>query len=85
MIPFLQHMIAFLPQLHSFLNQIGARLPPDDLHEITVGIAWIIAPMQPEEGINALSLFAHPILEQVVRISTSDQLEAGQIRVMAGK
>lgn len=78
-------MVVFLPQLHAFLNEIGPRLPPDDLHEITTGIAYIIQPMQPSEGINALSLFAHPILEQVVRLSTSPQLESGQLRIMAGR
>lgn len=77
-------MVVYLPQLHAFLNEISARLPPDDLYEITTGIAYIIQPMQPAEGINALSLFAHPILEQVVRLSTSPQLESGQIRIMAG-
>lgn len=77
-------MVVYLPQLHSFLNEVGSRLPPDDLFQITEGIAHIIRPMQPQEGINALSLFAHPILEQVVRLSTTQQLEAGQLRIMAG-
>jgi len=80
-----QHMIPYLPQLHSFLQEPGARLPPDDLLAITEGIGHILASIQPpEEGVKALSMFCTPLLEQIFRI-TSATTDKAQLRLVASR
>jgi hypothetical protein len=77
--------VSYLLQLHSFLEENGARLPVDDVFSITEGISCIIRVIQPpEEAHKALQLFCAPLLEQVLRITTTST-DRGQLRIVSSK
>ena len=74
-------MIPYLPQLHTYLQDLDARLPPDDLLTISQGIAHIIAAMPTPDAIQSLTLFCNPLLEQVFRICSQPQVDRSQMKI----
>jgi transportin-3 len=59
------HLIPFLPQLHTFIQTVSAKLAAEDLLDLTAAIAHIIVAMPPNEIPQTLSTFAMPNLEIV--------------------
>ncbi|GAA99924.1 hypothetical protein E5Q_06627 [Mixia osmundae IAM 14324] len=64
-----QHLIPYLPQLHTFLTDVGPNLDPADYAELTEGVAHVVAAMPPQEAIAAMPMFCMPMLEQLHTIA----------------
>lgn len=73
-------MIPYLPQLHTYLQDLANRLPPDDLLIISQGIAHIISAMPPQDAIQSLLLFCNPLLEQVFKVSSQANVERASLK-----
>merc|ERR1719487_956836 len=50
-----EHLVAFLPQLHSFIQTVSGKLGAQDLLDLSAAIAHIIVAMPPHEIASALS------------------------------
>ncbi|GAA5966217.1 hypothetical protein JCM21900_003336 [Sporobolomyces salmonicolor] len=59
------HLVPFLPQLHTFLQNVSSKLGREDLLDLAAAIAHIIAAMPSSEIPQALSTFTMPNLEIV--------------------
>ncbi|GAA5861972.1 hypothetical protein JCM1840_006893 [Sporobolomyces johnsonii] len=59
------HLVPFLPQLHTFLQNVSSKLGREDLLDLAAAIAHIIAAMPASEIPQALSTFTMPNLEIV--------------------
>ena len=77
-----QHLIPYLPQLHAFVEDVGPKLPPDDLAEVTQGIAHIISAMSPDAALQALPMFCLPLVEQLHAFA-QEPAEAGKAQIQA--
>lgn len=66
-----QHLIPYVPQLHAFMENVGSKLPSEDLTEVSTGIAYVISAMNSEQAVQALPLFCKPILDQVKTFAAS--------------
>ncbi|KAG0141932.1 hypothetical protein CROQUDRAFT_67819 [Cronartium quercuum f. sp. fusiforme G11] len=60
-----QHLVSFLPQLHTFYQTISSTLGRDDMFELSGAIAHIIAVMPPHEASSALQSFCMPLVEKL--------------------
>ena len=61
----LQHLVEFLPQLHSFLATMGTKLVQDDKVQVYEAIAYVISAMPMEQAAQSLRTFSLDILERV--------------------
>ncbi|KAK4704603.1 transportin-3, partial [Phenoliferia sp. Uapishka_3] len=59
------HLVAYLSQLHAFVQSVAGRIGAEDLLDISAGIAHIICVMPLEEAPAALSSFCMPNIELV--------------------
>ncbi|KAI0080303.1 ARM repeat-containing protein [Panus rudis PR-1116 ss-1] len=60
-----QHLVDFLPQLHTFLGSMGNKLIQDDKVQVYHAIAYVISAMPMEQAAQSLRTFAWDILAQV--------------------
>ncbi|GAA5991442.1 hypothetical protein JCM10908_005703 [Rhodotorula pacifica] len=74
-----EHLVAFLPQLHSFLQSVSGKLGAQDLLDLSAAIAHIIVAMPGVEIASALSTFVMPDVE-VVHSVTQSAAGAGDLR-----
>ena len=61
----LQHLVPYLPQLHTFLASTGSKLAQDDRIMVYEAIAYVISAMPMEHAAQSLRTFASDILEAV--------------------
>ncbi len=61
----LQHLVEFLPQLHSFLATMGNKLVQDDKVQVYEAIANVISAMPMEQAAQSLRTFSLDILGRV--------------------
>jgi transportin-3 len=57
------HLVPFLPQLHTFIENVSPKLGGEDLLDLTAAIAHIIVAMPPAEMPQTLSTFVMPNIE----------------------
>lgn len=62
---FLQHLVDFLPTLHTFLGTMGSKLAQDDRRQVYEAIAYVISAMPMERSAESLKTFSLDILAQV--------------------
>ncbi|GAA5899857.1 hypothetical protein JCM5296_006198 [Sporobolomyces johnsonii] len=75
------HLVPFLPQLHTFLQNVSSKLGREDLLDLAAAIAHIIAAMPASEIPQALSTFTMPNLEIVHSVVQQDAVASrDQIR-----
>ena len=60
-----QHLVEYLPQLHSFLKVVGNRILQEDKAIMYEAIAHVITAMPMEQAAQSLRLFAMDILALV--------------------
>ena len=60
-----QHLVEFLPQLHSFLASMGSKLAQDDKVQVYEAIAYVISAMPMEQAAQSLRTFSLDILGRV--------------------
>ncbi|KAG1757672.1 armadillo-type protein [Suillus lakei] len=65
-----QHLIEFLPTLHTFLTTTGAKLAQDDRRQVYEAIAYVISAMSMEKAAESLRTFSLDILSQIHAISS---------------
>ncbi|GAA6029887.1 hypothetical protein JCM8097_009154 [Rhodosporidiobolus ruineniae] len=65
------HLVPFLPQLHTFIQNVSPKLGGEDLLDLTAAIAHIIVAMPPAEMPATLSTFVMPNVELVHAFAAS--------------
>ncbi|KAG2755573.1 ARM repeat-containing protein [Suillus brevipes Sb2] len=65
-----QHLIEFLPTLHTFLTTTGTKLAQDDRRQVYEAIAYVISAMSMEKAAESLRTFSLDILSQIHAISS---------------
>ncbi|CED82507.1 Nuclear transport regulator [Phaffia rhodozyma] len=60
-----QHLIPFLPQLHSFLTTVGPSLSQEDVIQVTEAVAFVLSEMPVEDSATALGTFTMPLIQQI--------------------
>ncbi|KAG1862183.1 armadillo-type protein [Suillus subluteus] len=65
-----QHLIEFLPTLHTFLTTTGTKLTQDDRRQVYEAIAYVISAMSMEKAAESLRTFSLDILSQIHAISS---------------
>ncbi|KAG2074990.1 ARM repeat-containing protein [Suillus decipiens] len=65
-----QHLIDFLPTLHTFLATTGTKLTQDDRRQVYEAIAYVISAMSMEKAAESLRTFSLDILSQIHSISS---------------
>ncbi|KAJ7225605.1 armadillo-type protein, partial [Mycena pura] len=60
-----QHLVDFLPQLHTFLSTTGGKLLQDDRRQVYEAIAYVISAMPMVRAAESLRTFSVDILAQV--------------------
>ncbi|KAF8525095.1 ARM repeat-containing protein [Hysterangium stoloniferum] len=76
-----QHLVTFLPQLHSFLNSVGDKLNQEDRLQIYEAVGYVISCMPLEEAAQSLKTFCLDILAKIhiivnkPTLATSDELQ----------
>ncbi|KAJ7125671.1 armadillo-type protein [Mycena crocata] len=65
-----QHLVDFLPQLHTFLSSTGAKLVQDDRRQVYEAIAYVISAMPMVRAAESLRTFSVDILSQIHAVTT---------------
>ncbi|KAJ6509444.1 armadillo-type protein [Mycena vitilis] len=60
-----QHLVDFLPQLHTFLGSTGVKLVQDDRRQVYEAIAYVISAMPMVQAAESLRTFSVDILAQI--------------------
>ncbi|KAJ7900248.1 armadillo-type protein [Mycena olivaceomarginata] len=60
-----QHLVEFLPQLHTFLGATGAKLVQDDRRQVYEAIAYVISAMPMAQAAESLRTFSVDILARI--------------------
>lgn len=66
----LQHLVDFLPTLHTFLSSTGKKLAQDDRRQVYEAIGNVISAMKMEAAAESLRSFAFDILAQLHKVAT---------------
>jgi len=74
----LQHLVEYLPTLHTFLTTTGSHLAQDDRRQIYEAIAYIISAMPMERAAESLRTFSLDILAMVHSIANSRSVATKQ-------
>ncbi|KAK4333544.1 mRNA transport regulator MTR10 [Rhodotorula toruloides] len=67
-----EHLVAFLPQLHTFIQTVSSKLKGEDLLDLCAAIAHILIAMPPSQIPSALSTFLMPNVEIVHALVSQD-------------
>ncbi|GAA5857671.1 hypothetical protein JCM8547_004324 [Rhodosporidiobolus lusitaniae] len=73
-----EHLVPFLPQLHTFIENVSPKLGGEDLLDLTAAIAHIIVAMPPAEMASTLSTFVMPNVELLHALSAPGAPPAGK-------
>ncbi|KAH7928534.1 ARM repeat-containing protein [Leucogyrophana mollusca] len=65
-----QHLIDFLPTLHTFLTTTGSKLAQDDRRQVYEAIAYVISAMPMEKAAESLRTFSLDILAQIHSVAS---------------
>ncbi|KAH9473766.1 hypothetical protein MJO29_000822 [Puccinia striiformis f. sp. tritici] len=75
-----QHLVTYLPQLHSFYQNMSLTLGQDDMNEVSAAIAHIIAGLPAPQGSAAMSTFCMPLVEGLHNIAHRKQPPTKQVQ-----
>lgn len=82
----MQHLVEFLPQLHTFLATMGSKLAQDDKLQVYEAIAYVISAMPMEQAAQSLRTFTLDILSQVHAVASSPSpATKAELQVVAGQ
>ncbi|GJJ13830.1 hypothetical protein Clacol_008087 [Clathrus columnatus] len=76
-----QHLVSYIPQLHSFLNTIGTKLNHEDQLQLYEAVAYVISSMPMREATQTLHTFCTGVLAKIHLIvnkptlATKDELQ----------
>ncbi|KAJ6621643.1 armadillo-type protein [Mycena sp. CBHHK59/15] len=73
-----QHLVEFLPQLHTFLNSTGAKLVQDDRRQVYEAIAYVISAMPMVRAAESLRTFSVDILAQIHAVTNKQAVVTKQ-------
>jgi transportin-3 len=73
---FLQHLVDFLPTLHTFLGTTGSKLVQEDRRQVYEAIAYVISAMPMEQSAVSLRTFSLDILAQVHAVTNKPTMAA---------
>jgi transportin-3 len=73
-----QHLVDFLPTLHTFLSTTGSKLMQDDRRQVYEAIAYVISAMPMERAAESLRTFSLDILAQVHSIASKSTVATRQ-------
>jgi len=74
----LQHLVAYMDQLHQFLVTVGPKLMQEDKVAIYEAVAWVISSMPMEESAATLRKFAIEILSTIAAIVSQPTLPTSE-------
>jgi transportin-3 len=74
----MQHLVEFLPTLHTFLSTTGSKLLQDDRRQVYEAIAYVISAMPMERAAQSLKTFSLDILRQVHTIASQTTMATKQ-------
>jgi transportin-3 len=66
-----QHLVPFLPQLHTFISSVGDRLDQPDMVEVCEAIGYIISSMPAAQAAQALQQFCEPLIQRVQAVAST--------------
>lgn len=69
-----QHLVDFLPTLHSFLGTTGSKLAQDDKRQVYEAIAYVISAMPMERSAESLKTFSLDILARVHAVANKQTM-----------
>ncbi|KAA1115189.1 Nuclear import receptor [Puccinia graminis f. sp. tritici] len=75
-----QHLVTYLPQLHSFYQNMSLTLGQDDMNEVSAAIAHIIAGLPAPQGAAAMSTFCMPLVEGLHNVAVRKQAPTKQVQ-----
>jgi transportin-3 len=75
-----QHLVTYLPQLHSFYQNMNLTLSQDDMNEVSAAIAHIIAGLPAPQGAAAMSTFCMPLVEGLHNVASRKQAPTKQVQ-----
>ncbi|OCF35078.1 transportin-3 [Kwoniella heveanensis BCC8398] len=67
-----QHLVPFLPQLHSFVLSVGDKMDQADMVEVCEAIGYIISSMPAETAAQALQQFCEPLIQRIQAVATAE-------------
>ncbi|BGP37073.1 Nuclear import receptor [Rhodotorula kratochvilovae] len=67
-----EHLVAFLPQLHTFIQTVSGKLGGEDLLDLSAAIAHILLAMPSSAVAGALSTFVMPNIESVHTLAAQE-------------
>ncbi|WWD05130.1 hypothetical protein V865_003202 [Kwoniella europaea PYCC6329] len=67
-----QHLVPFLPQLHTFINSVGDKLDQADMVEVCEAIGYIISSMPAELAASALKEFCQPLIQKIQSVAVAE-------------
>ncbi|WWC71179.1 uncharacterized protein I206_105132 [Kwoniella pini CBS 10737] len=67
-----QHLVPFLPQLHTFVNSVGDKLDQSDMVEVCEAIGYVISSMNPPQAAQALNEFCQPLIQQIQSVVVAE-------------
>jgi transportin-3 len=67
------HLVPFLPQLHTFVTTVGKKLDQQDMVEVSEAIAHVITSLPAADAATALQQFTQPLIETVQRVASAPE------------
>ncbi|KAF7347911.1 hypothetical protein MVEN_01549000 [Mycena venus] len=77
-----QHLVEFLPQLHTFLASTGAKLIQDDRGQVYEAIAYVISAMPMAQAAESLRTFSVDILAQIHAATNKPSITKQELEVV---
>ncbi|KNZ59231.1 hypothetical protein VP01_177g10 [Puccinia sorghi] len=75
-----EHLVTYLPQLHTFYQNMSLTLSQDDMNEVSAAIAHIIAGLPAPQGAATLSTFCMPLVEGLHNVAIRKQAPTKQVQ-----
>ncbi|KAJ6575016.1 armadillo-type protein [Mycena capillaripes] len=75
-----QHLVDFLPQLHTFLGSTGAKLVQDDRRQVYEAIAYVISAMPMVQAAESLRTFSVDILAQIHAVTNKPAITKEELQ-----
>ncbi|MBW0475818.1 hypothetical protein O181_015533 [Austropuccinia psidii MF-1] len=74
-----QHLVSYLPQLHSFYQSMSLTLSHEDMNEVSTAIAHIIATLPVAQSTEVMSTFCMPLVEKLHNVALQKQPFSKQV------
>lgn len=74
------HLVSYLPQLHSFYQNMSLTLGQEDMNEVSAAIAHIIGSLRAAEAASAMYTFCMPLVERLHNIAAQKLQPSKQVQ-----